>query len=84
VLPDTKTVAVVNGNSPNEKFWLEEIRREAMRFANRITFTWYNELSFEEILKHAATLPLQSAIFWHLMNLDAAAVVHEGAIAESW
>src|SRR5262249_41795691 len=37
VLPDTKTVAVVNGNSPNEKFWLEEIRREARRFANRIT-----------------------------------------------
>jgi hypothetical protein len=28
VLPDTKTVAVVNGNSPNEKFWSEEIRRE--------------------------------------------------------
>ena len=77
VLPDTKTVAVVNGNSPNEKFWLEEIRRDARRFANRITFTWYNELSFEEILKHAAALPPQSAIFWHLMNVDAAGVVHE-------
>ena len=72
VLPDTKTVAVVNGNSPIEKFWLEEIRREARRFANRITFTWYNELSFEDILKHAAALPPQSAIFWHLMNVDAA------------
>jgi hypothetical protein len=63
VLPDTKTVAVVNGNSPNEKFWLEEIRRDARRFANRITFTWYNELSFEDILKGAAALPPQSAIF---------------------
>jgi hypothetical protein len=39
VLPDTKTVAVVDGNSPNEKFWLEEIRRDARRFGNRITFT---------------------------------------------
>src|SRR5262245_37299663 len=77
VLPDTKTVAVVNGNSPNEKFWLEEIRREARRFANHFTFTWYNELSFEEILKRAAALPPQSAIFWHLMNADAAGVVHE-------
>jgi hypothetical protein len=77
VLPDTKTVAVVNGNSPIEKFWLEEIRREARRFVNRITFTWYNELSFEDILKHAAALPPQSAIFWHLMNVDAAGVVHE-------
>src|SRR5262245_2848266 len=77
VLPDTKTVAVVNGNSPIEKFWLEEIRREARRFANRIMFTWYNELSFEDILKRAAALPSQSAIFWHLMNVDAAGVVHE-------
>jgi hypothetical protein len=48
VLPDTKSVAVVDGNSPNEKFWLEEIRRDARRFANRITFKWYNELSFED------------------------------------
>jgi hypothetical protein len=78
VLPDTATVAVVNGNSPNENFWLEEMRREAKRFENRISFIWYSDLSFEEILKHAAALPPQSAIFWHLMNVDAAGVVHEG------
>jgi hypothetical protein len=78
VLPDTATVAVVSGNSPNENFWLEEIGREAKRFENRISFIWYSDLSFEEILKHAAALPPQSAIFWHLMNVDAAGVVHEG------
>ena len=78
VLPDTKTVAVVNGNSPNERYWLEEMRREVRRFANRISFIWYSDLSFEEILKHAASLPPHSAIFWHLMNVDAAGVVHEG------
>ena len=78
VLPDTATVAVVNGNSPNENFWLEEMRREAKRFENRISFIWYSDLSFEEILKHAAALPPQSAIFWHLMNVDAAGVVYEG------
>jgi hypothetical protein len=78
VLPDTKTVAVVIGNSPNEKFWLDEIRREARQFAKRITFKWYNEFSVEDILKDAAALPPQSAIFWHLMNVDAAGVVqHE-------
>src|SRR5215472_18209438 len=54
------------------------MRREAKRFENRISFTWYNDLSFEEILKRAAALPPQSAIFWHLMNVDAAGVVHEG------
>ena len=78
VLPDTTTVAVVNGNSLNERYWLEEMRREVRRFANRISFIWYSDLSFEEILKHAASLPPHSAIFWHLMNVDAAGVVHEG------
>jgi hypothetical protein len=77
VLPDTKTVAVVIGNSPNEKFWLDEIRREARQFANRITFKWYNEFSFEDILKDAAALPPRSVIYWHLMNVDAAGVVHD-------
>jgi hypothetical protein len=57
---------------------LEEMRREVRRFANRISFIWYSDLLFEEILKHAASLPPHSAIFWHLMNVDAAGVVHEG------
>ena len=50
-------------------------------FANRIAFTWYNDLSFEDILKHAAALPPHSAIFWELMVVDAAGVVHEGGRA---
>ena len=78
VLPDTKNVAVVVGNSPIEKFWLEEIGNEVKPLANRIAFTWYNDLSFEDILKHAAALPPHSAIFWELMIVDAAGVVHEG------
>jgi hypothetical protein len=77
LLPETNTVAVVIGNSPNEKFWLEEARREVRQFANRIALKWYNELSFEDILIDAAALPQQSAIYWHLMNVDAAGVVHE-------
>ena len=36
-------------------------------------------MSFEELLKQAAALPPQSAIFWELMIVDAAGVVHEGA-----
>jgi len=81
VLPDTKTVAVVNGNSPIEKFWSEEIRKEQGGFVNRLTFKWHNELSFEHILKDAAVLPPQSSIFWHSMHVDAAGTVHEEEIA---
>ena len=78
VLPDTKTVAVVTGNSPNERFWLEVLRKEFAQFADRLSFIWYNDRSFADILKHAAVLPPHSAIFWHQMNVDAAGVVHEG------
>ena len=77
VLPDTKVLAVVNGNSPNEKFWSAEIRRDTAGFVNRLTFKWYNELPFEDVLNAAATLPTQSAIFWHSMHVDAAGTVHE-------
>jgi signal transduction histidine kinase len=77
VLPDTKTVAIVNGVSPNEVFWHEEIQRQLAPFANRVVLKWYDELPFAEILKDAAKLPPRSAILWHLMNVDAAGVSHE-------
>ena len=81
VLPNTKTIAVVNGASPNEKFWLGELQRETKLFQEQIAFLWYEDASFEEILRRAAALPPNSAIFWHLMNVDAAGVSHEGGNA---
>ncbi len=78
VLPDTKNIAVVVGNSPIEQYWKGEIGNAVEPLANRIAFTWYNDLSFEDILKHAAALPPRSAIFWEPMVVDAAGVVHEG------
>ena len=78
VLPDTKNVIVVVGTSPIEKFWKEAIGRESEPLSNRIRFSWTDHLSFDELLKEAATLPPQSAIFWELMIVDAAGVVHEG------
>jgi signal transduction histidine kinase len=77
VLPDTKTVAIVNGVSPNEVFWHEEMQRQLAPFANRVVLKWYDELPFADILKDAAKLPPRSAILWHLMNVDAAGVSHE-------
>jgi signal transduction histidine kinase len=81
VLPDTKNVMVIVGSSPLERFWMEQHREEVKPFENRVAFTWTNHLSFEEILKQAATLPRHSAIFWELMFVDAAGVVHEGDTA---
>src|SRR5262245_43140927 len=83
VLPETKTIAVVIGNSPNERYWLEELRKELKPFENRVNFRWLNDLSFEDILKQAAALPPHSAIFWCLMSVDAAGIAHEGGNALS-
>ena len=81
VLPDTKVIAVVNGASPNEVFWQGVLERELAPFSGRVELRWYNRLSFEDILKDAANLPPHSAIFWHLMSVDAAGVTHEGNTA---
>ena len=81
VLPDTKNVAVVVGTSPIEQFWRDEIRKDVAPFTDRIAFTFYDNLPFEEILKHAAALPPHSAIVWELMIVDAAGVVHDGDTA---
>src|SRR6266478_4935149 len=77
VLPNTANIAVVLGNSPNEQYWLEQLRAEFKPLENRIAFTWLNELSFEEMLKRVAALPPNTAIFFGLLSVDAAGVPHE-------
>jgi signal transduction histidine kinase len=81
VLPDTKTIAVIIGASPLEKFWLDEAKREAKPFEDRVAFVWYADLPFEEILKRATKLPPHTVLFWGLMSVDAAGVAHEGDLA---
>ena len=81
VLPRTKVIAVVNGASPNEVFWQGVFERELAPLNGRVELRWYNRLSFEDILKDAASLPPHSAIFWHLMSVDAAGVAHEANAA---
>jgi hypothetical protein len=81
VLPGTKVVAIVNGASPNEVFWQRVLERELAPLSGRVELRWYNRLSFEDILRDAAKLPPHSAIFWHLMSLDAAGVTHEANTA---
>jgi signal transduction histidine kinase len=81
VLPGTKNVTVVVGTSPIEQFWMKEIGNAVKSLKGRVSFTWTNNMSLDDLLKHAATLPPHSAIFWELMIVDAAGVVHEGNTA---
>src|SRR3984893_10822350 len=80
VFPQTTDVAIVLGNSPLEKYWVEQLRADFKRFEGRVAFTWLNELSLETMLRHAATLPPRSAIFFGLFSVDAAGVPHEEGI----
>ncbi len=78
LLPDTKTVAVVIGNSPNERFWTLQMKRELKPLKDRVTFLFYNDLSVDEILRQAASLPPHSAIFWFQLQVDALGTMIEG------
>jgi signal transduction histidine kinase len=81
VLPETADIVVVIGDSPIEKFWTEQLHIAFRPFEGRVRFTWFNELSFEEMLKRATTLPRRSAIFFALLSVDAAGVPHEAGKA---
>jgi len=77
VRPETNEVIIILGDSPIERYWVEEVRKDLRHFEGRIKLTWFNELSFEEMLKRAAALPPQAAIFFALLSVDAAGVPHE-------
>lgn len=78
IAPETRIVAMVNGNSPNELFWQNEMRRELAPLESNVEIRWYNKLSFEDMLQEIAALPPHSAIFWFQMIVDGAGVAHEG------
>jgi hypothetical protein len=72
LLPETTNVAIVIGNSPIERYWAEQIRTAFEPFESRVSFIWFNDLSFEDMLKRVATLPPRSAIYFAFILADAA------------
>jgi signal transduction histidine kinase len=77
VRPETTNIAVVIGDSPLERYWLEQIRNDVKPLTGRVAFTWFNRLSLDEMVKRVGTLPPHSAIFFALLTVDAAGVSHE-------
>jgi signal transduction histidine kinase len=74
VRPDTAHIAWVVGASPLEKFWTEEFRRVSRPFDDRISFEWFNDLRFEDMLERVSKLPPDSAVFYVDLRVDAAGV----------
>jgi PAS domain S-box-containing protein len=76
IAPDTNHIAVVIGASPLERFWTKTLHEAAQPFEGRVRFTWMDNLSFDEMLRRAASLPRRSFIFLALLLRDASGVAH--------
>lgn len=81
VLPRTKTLAVVIGNSAIEKYWVGQIRESLQPFTDRLTLTFLNDLSFEELLKRVSSLPSDSAIFYVLLSRTVSGIPEDEDVA---
>jgi signal transduction histidine kinase len=64
LLPETRNVFFVMGSGPVAAFWQTELQRNFDSFGNRLTFIWSQDLSYEQTLQRAESLPPHSAIFY--------------------
>jgi signal transduction histidine kinase len=74
--PDTNHIVVILGATPLERYWSEEFRTAFQPFADRIRFTWVNDLSFDQMQEVVSKLPPRSFILLGLLLRDASGVTH--------
>ena len=77
LLPETKTIATIIGNSPPERYWVGEMQRTlGPLLENKIELVFYNEQPFEKTLQEVASLPPHSAIFFQGLAVDGAGAIY--------
>jgi signal transduction histidine kinase len=81
VLPDTQTIEVVLGDTPLERYWADDSRREFAQFANRVKVEWLNDLTLDQMRARVASLPPHSAVLYAFVMIDAAGVPYERGVA---
>ena len=73
LLPETQTIALISGNSPNARFWVNEQKRIlGPLLGNKVRLIFFYEQPFEEILKEITNLPPHSAIFFQMLVVEGA------------
>ena len=84
LLPQTRQVFMVTGSGQVGEFWRRELENEFRRFHDRLTFVWFEDLSFREALLRTASLPDNSAILYIIFGTDGtgAAFADERLFAE--
>jgi PAS domain S-box-containing protein len=70
VAPATKHIEIIVGATPLEHLWEEAFKSAAAPLSGRIKFTYYSDLSFDQMLKRVATLPPDSYVFFLLLLRD--------------
>jgi signal transduction histidine kinase len=78
LLPETKAIAIILGNSPSERFWVGEHQRVVgpLLRKNNVELIFYGDQPLADILKAVATLPPQTAIFYQQLAMDGAGAVY--------
>jgi signal transduction histidine kinase len=72
-LPETQTIALISGNSPNARFWVDEQKQIlGPLLGNKVKLIFFYEQPFEETLKEIAKLPPHSAIFFQMLVVEGA------------
>ncbi len=74
IAPATKNIVVIVGATPLERLWQGVFQKAVEPFASRIKFTYYNDLSFQQMRDRVSTLPPDSYIFFLLLLRDAGGV----------
>jgi len=74
--PDTTNIVCVIGASQIEQYWKVALQTDFAQFTNRVSFTWLNDLSFDQVLERVQHLPPHSFILLSLLNRDATGVSH--------
>jgi PAS domain S-box-containing protein len=68
--PQTTHIFVVLDAAPLEQFWRSELDRELRPLEGRVTLGWSDDLTYQDLLKRAAILPPNSAIFYVRWSVD--------------
>lgn len=76
LLPETRHLAIVLGDSPLERFWRAQLSRDFARFEPALEMIWLDGLSLEETTERVATLPPQSAVFLAMLLVDSAGTAY--------
>jgi len=77
LLPETKAIAIILGNSPGERFWAGEHQRIlGPLLKNKVELTFYGQQPLAEILEKVASLPPRTAIFYQQLSVDGAGAVY--------